>query len=320
MFDPFGDFATAGYLQNVRKDKDPRDIKRFEHDLFEANIDTALAHLAAVEVIGYQDFLEVHRILFEDYYPWAGQDRSVTMPDRSVNKGGVVLFALPGSARLAVEEGLRLGRDQATMVSRPGEVMGFFAYGHPFLDGNGRTMLLVHMELCHRAGFSIAWGQTDKADYLAALTQEIDAPAAGLLDAYLLKFKAPRRARGTWGAEIQAMRGLDGLDDENEVDGDLADPAIVEKYRLHALQRGYAYAETKTLAEQWGAAPSKGPCVGKIVALSEREVIQDAGRGKFIAWERRNLNDTALAVGMNVTIHGSGRVEPQQRARDSLGQ
>lgn len=317
MFDPFGDFETAGYLRIVRRDKAPRDIKRFEHDLFEANIDEALAHLAAAEVLGYQDFLAVHRILFEDYYPWAGQDRAVTMPNSAVHKGEV-LFSHPGAARLAVEEGLRLGQVPATMARRPGEVMGLFAYGHPFLDGNGRTMLLVHMELCHRAGFSIEWGRTEKVDYLAALTHEIDRPAQGTLDAYLLKFIGPQQARGTWGAEIQAMRGLDGLDDGNEIDGDLSDPAVAEKYRLHELRRGYAYTSLKTLAEEWAAEPGKGPCIGKIVALSEFEVIQDAGRGKFVAWDRRRLDGATLVVGMSVTIHGSGKVE-LQRARGSLG-
>jgi fido (protein-threonine AMPylation protein) len=32
----------------------------------------------------------------------------------------------------------------------PSKVMGLFAYGHPFLDGNGRTMLIIHSELCRR--------------------------------------------------------------------------------------------------------------------------------------------------------------------------
>jgi fido (protein-threonine AMPylation protein) len=29
------------------------------------------------------------------------------------------------------------------MRERPGEVMGYFAHGHPFLDGNGRTIMVV---------------------------------------------------------------------------------------------------------------------------------------------------------------------------------
>ncbi len=219
MFDPFDDFESAGYLRNVRKDKDPHIIKRFEHDLFEANIDIALAYLAQCERLGYEDFLKVHRILFADYYPWAGQDRAVTMPNGAVSKGPV-LFSHPQSARLAVEHGLTQGQDQEMMANKPGEVMGLLAYGHPFLEGNGRTMLLVHIEMCHRAGFSIAWHKTDKAAYLDALSREIDAPGSGALDCYLFPFKGPCVPRQSWGADILAMRGLNGLDDGNEVDSE----------------------------------------------------------------------------------------------------
>jgi len=241
MFDPFGDFETQGYLRNVRKDKDARDIKRFEHDLFEANIELAFAHLASSEALTYHHFLDVHRILFSDYYPWAGQDRLMTLPHSAVKKGEV-LFSHPQSSRLAVEHGLSLGQDPALMAKNPGEVMGLFAYGHPFLDGNGRTMLLVHIELCHRASFSIAWHKTNKMEYLSALSKEIETPGRGILDAYLLQFKGPVARRNAWGADILEMKGLDGLEDVNQIDGDLSDPAVTEKYRKLEEKRGYTYA------------------------------------------------------------------------------
>ena len=66
MFDPFKDFDVAGYLRNVRRDKNETDIKHFEHNLFRANIDPALAHLAKQQTLTYRDFLEVHRILFSN--------------------------------------------------------------------------------------------------------------------------------------------------------------------------------------------------------------------------------------------------------------
>ncbi len=50
MFDPFNDFEIAGYLRNVRKDKDKTKIKHFEHDLFRANLDSALTYLATKRV------------------------------------------------------------------------------------------------------------------------------------------------------------------------------------------------------------------------------------------------------------------------------
>src|SRR3954468_7897067 len=58
--------------------------------------------------------------------------------------------------------------------------MGYLAYGHPFLDGNGRTIMVIHAELARRAGFGIDWSATDKDRYLAALTQEIDTPGQGV--------------------------------------------------------------------------------------------------------------------------------------------
>jgi fido (protein-threonine AMPylation protein) len=46
------------------------------------------------------------------------------------------------------------------MKARPGQIMGYLAYGHPFLDGYGRTIMTVHSALAQRAGFSIDWTAT----------------------------------------------------------------------------------------------------------------------------------------------------------------
>jgi cell filamentation protein len=51
-------------------------------------------------------------------------------------------------------------------------------------DGNGRAIMVVYAVLAQRAGFSIDWAATEKADYLSALTKELDDPGKGHLDAY----------------------------------------------------------------------------------------------------------------------------------------
>ena len=198
MFDPFKDFETAGYLRNVRRVKNAEVVKHFEHNLFRAHIDQALSYLASCQEIEYHNYLKVHHILFADYYPWAGKDRAAVAPTISVNKG-TVIFAHPLSAQLAVEAALRMGADTQNMCKKPGEVMGLMAYGHPFLDGNGRTMFLVHMELCYRAGFSIAWDRVKPTDFLNVLAEEIDQPGKGILNSYLLQFKGPALHIGSWG-------------------------------------------------------------------------------------------------------------------------
>jgi cell filamentation protein len=205
----------------------------------------------------YEDFLEVHRILFVDYYPWAGQDRIVTAPNKSITKGDV-LFCQPQDIRRAVDYGLRLGQDKKTMQHKLGEVMGLFAYGHPFLDGNGRTMLLIHHELAYRAGFSVRWEATDKQNYLTALTKEICHPGQGHLDGYMIPFKGERLERGHWGERVFAMRGLDSAENFEDQARSLSDPSVFERYQKFEAARAYRYAISGTVGSL-GTDPAPAP-------------------------------------------------------------
>jgi len=238
VFDPFKDFAEAGYLRNHHKEKDLAIVQQLEHELFRANLGEAMNYLAQCRTLGYEEFLTVHRILFSAIYPWAGQDRSTVAPTVAVSKAGI-WFCHPRDARRAVEEGLKIARDPEQFRQRLGEVMGLFAYGHPFLDGNGRTMLLVHSELCHRAGISIDWQRTSKAGYLAALSEEIESPGKRQLDNYLKPFVGAAQARDSWGGSIYDLRGLDGRGTENTIEGEYSDADVSEKYREFERNRGY---------------------------------------------------------------------------------
>jgi len=239
VFDPFKDFETSGYLRNKFAEKDPQIVQELEHQMFRASLDEAITHLAKRRgALRYEDFLAVHRILFEGFYPWAGQDRAATAPEIAVTKAGT-WFCHPGHAQLAVQEGLRIGSDKRLLRQHPGEVMGLFAFGHPFLDGNGRTMLVVHTELCHRAGFCIEWHRTSKSDYLAALSAEIATPGKGILDAYLLPFVGESRERQAWGGMIGGLPGLDGNRVDDAVAGNYEDAEVSEQDREFERRRGY---------------------------------------------------------------------------------
>lgn len=73
MFDPFKDFASAGYLRNTAREKDPQIVKQIEHALFTANLQDATAWLKKRRNLQDDDFLKVHQILFGGFYPWAGR-------------------------------------------------------------------------------------------------------------------------------------------------------------------------------------------------------------------------------------------------------
>jgi cell filamentation protein len=233
-FDPFGDFETRGYLRNVARAKDPAIVQRLQHNSFLTGIDAALAHLEGQPILAYSDVLHTHETLFEGVFPWAGEDRLTNAPGLFIRKG-TVLFAHPQDIRKAVDYALQKGQDKAFMREKPGEVMGYLAHGHPFLDGNGRTIMLVHAELARRAGFRIDWSSTGKDDYLAALTAELEEPGKGSLDQYLKPFIRDD-STGSVAETIKAAPGLDG-NNADAVAGSIDDPALKAQYETQELRR-----------------------------------------------------------------------------------
>lgn len=104
------------------------------------------------------------------------------------------------------------------MAAHPGEVMGHLAHAHPFLDGNGRALMVVHNELAHRSGISIDWIRTNKDAYLEALTREIDRPGIGELDTYLKPFVGLAVSRDETANALTKLRGLAGAVDPDSND------------------------------------------------------------------------------------------------------
>ena len=235
-FDPFGDFETRGYLRNLANEKDPEIVRRLEHTSFTTGIDAALEHLAPIKRLFYQDVLDTHKILFEAVYPWAGQDRLQIAPDIAVSRGPV-LFAYPKDIQRAVDFALEHGQDTKFMAAKPGEIMGYLAYGHPFLDGNGRAIMVVHGVLAQRAGFSIDWTATAKSDYLSALTKELDGPGKGHLDTFLKPFVRDAVTDDRLAAKIAQAPGLDGNSEQNKVLGRTNEPALQVRYEQQELKR-----------------------------------------------------------------------------------
>jgi cell filamentation protein len=126
------------------------------------------------------------------------------------------------------------------MRARPGEIMGYLAYGHPFLDGNGRTIMTVHSVLTQRAGFSIDWSATTKDAYLDALTEEIEDPSRGHLDAYLKPFMRDVIAYEHLATAIVRTPGLDGSVQDaelNEVLGASEEPTVKAQYEAMLAKR-----------------------------------------------------------------------------------
>jgi cell filamentation protein len=208
-FDVFGDFETRGYLRNTSGLKDLKLLKVIEHRWFQEKVPGAMAYLERQPTLQYQDVLATHKQLFGEVYPWAGQDRAQTAPDKSIGKAGRFdLFSHPSDCARSCEYALAKGQDIRFMRARPGEVMGVLAYAHPFLDGNGRTIMCVHADLARRANIHIDWPATDKTAYLEALTRELDNPGKGVLDGYLKAFTKAGPAPEPIALQLSQLPGL----------------------------------------------------------------------------------------------------------------
>ncbi len=246
-FDPFNDFETRGHLRNLFGEKDPSIIKHLEHSSFIAGIDAAFKYLSSIQDLSYRDVLHTHKLLFGDVYPWAGQDRAHTAPDIAVSKGSV-LFAHPNDAQAAVEYALKIGSDKSFMAEKPGEVMGYPAYGHPFLDGRGRTIMVIHTELAQRAGISVAWSATSKVEYPNALTREMESPGAGHLDAYLKPCLGEAVGAERLVGHVVSTRGLSEPTEDSKILGKVSDPEVQARYEKQKLQRQKQYTPRQAQA------------------------------------------------------------------------
>lgn len=189
-FDPFRDQGSRGYLRNHYKASDPNLVKMLEHLSYTIGLAQAQKYLAAATSLGYSELLGVHRIVFDALYPWAGRDRMETSPSLSISKGSsrVVRFAEPSDIARAVAYALKGTVIRGAVRKNPGAILGNLAYAHPFLDGNGRALLTFVSELFFRSGFAIRWNSIDKSEYLKALTDELDNPEKGIMDAFLLEY------------------------------------------------------------------------------------------------------------------------------------
>ena len=82
------------------------------------------------------------------------------------------------------------------------------------------------------------------------------------------------------------------------------------------IERALAAMKETSLADQWNAQPGQRQECGRIVAMSGAEVIQDAGRGRHVAWDRARLQDDSLIVGESLTIYEDGTVQRRLIDRD----
>lgn len=116
------------------------------------------------------DYLKkIHKALFSDIYPFAGQIRQMSVTKRTV-------FCLPQYIEsMATQIFEKLKEDRYLHNQEHEEFVDNLAYYmaeihalHPFLDGNTRTMRLFFLELCNEANWDLDFSVSDSSRFLEA--------------------------------------------------------------------------------------------------------------------------------------------------------
>jgi cell filamentation protein len=139
---------------------DPKELQKLETPL-------ALRRLLELQLhplpgnFDTKHLCSIHRYIFQDVYPWAGELRSVTIakagapfpPPEHLRQSLDTLFA-------ELEEENRLRRLPAsTWAHRAAYLFGEINAIHPFREGNGRTQREFIRELALECGHGITWAR-----------------------------------------------------------------------------------------------------------------------------------------------------------------
>lgn len=150
-------------LENKLGITDPAELARAEEEMTKRKAAALFQEgvLDTFEVGTFRGLSQIHRHLFEDLYPFAGQIRQVNLAKGSFRFASA-LYLEPALKKIsAMPQGTF---DQ--IVEKYVEMN----VAHPFREGNGRSMRLWLDGMLKKAlGQVVDWSRVDKEDYLQAM-------------------------------------------------------------------------------------------------------------------------------------------------------
>jgi|AP95_1055475.scaffolds.fasta_scaffold89293_2 cell filamentation protein len=165
-------YPNSTVLKNIPDITDGAELEALELNASIARMPEALLHIKdkPIDLILWQN---IHRILFEDVYEWAGKFRTVQM-----SKGSTV-FAYPQNIQA---EGDRifgeLNAENDLQDIPENDLCERLAYYfsecnalHPFRDGNGRTQKLLFGEIVRRLEYRIAWKDLSTEEHINSVIE-----------------------------------------------------------------------------------------------------------------------------------------------------
>ncbi|RRD44756.1 Fic family protein [Tessaracoccus sp. OH4464_COT-324] len=203
--DPYIDPET-GLLKNKVGARTKGELEQAEGDLSFARL-IQLMENPPPATGDLAEFCAIHRQLFQDVYPWAGEVRTVDI--RKSDKGSACFMPvalIPRGSRFAAEElrrehGLK-GLNRAGFVRRLAHHYDQFNYIHPFRDGNGRTQRVFWNRVALDAGWQLNWhgvrGEINDSACRAAAEDKDLRPLVTMFDGIVSEAPPPSKRDANW--------------------------------------------------------------------------------------------------------------------------
>lgn len=255
---PTGDDPFFDYQNNILKNV-PGYTDQAKLDKFERNTTAAAAvELELNPVRGSFDrthFQQIHRELFREVYPWAGELRPTDLRRPGfppfVLKEFVVRTLDNTLAALAAEKHLK-GLNEETFSARAAHYFGEINHIHAFREGNGRSQREFFRELAAEAGYRLNWGRVQPtAMYEASIQSHQHNDNSGLIAVIRSSIEPPRVFRAPSEPGRGTARDRKDLADEAQLllrssRGNIRDMPISERtLQSGGFAAGWALAKSQ---------------------------------------------------------------------------
>jgi cell filamentation protein len=126
-----------------------------------------LAHAAKPGKLNLAHLKAIHRHIFQDVYPWAGEFRTVNISGSNQPWFARPEYILPCLdtifSGLAKDPAFDRGISHTQFCARAAYHMGELNAAHPFRDGNGRAQREFIRQLALKNGYSLNWSCVTRA-------------------------------------------------------------------------------------------------------------------------------------------------------------
>lgn len=163
-------YSQSTVLKNIPGIENGAELEAFELNVTTARMPEALAYIRN-QPVGLKLWQDIHRILFQDIFEWAGRFRTVQMskgdtlfahPENIQSEGGRIFLQLNGENNLEGLQKPKLCQRLAYYFSECNAL-------HPFREGNGRTQKFLFGEIVKRLNHHIDWKRLSSEEHLQAV-------------------------------------------------------------------------------------------------------------------------------------------------------